>query len=144
MTEQDCCCKSSFHLATQMVKLLLTVLFSCLVIVNSARGPRRQNVCLNYSHLAFQHGHQWVAAEAARTVEVVGTVVAEMPRIKNQLKALIIVIINCFKQKRPQLTPIRLASGGYPRMELFGLSKSFLKLKWTKKSSGTNKVRLLY
>lgn len=48
-----------------------------LVIMNNALEPIYQNLCPSKSHLAFQLGHQQVAA---RTVEVVGTAVAESPK----------------------------------------------------------------
>lgn len=45
--------------------------------MNNAQEPIYQNLCPSKSHLAFQLGHQQVAA---RTVEVVGTAVAEIQK----------------------------------------------------------------
>lgn len=71
-----------------MVRLLKDVLCSSLVIMNNALEPIYQILCPSKSHLAFQLGHQQVAA---RTVEVVGTAVAEMPKVTGHLRAFTIL-----------------------------------------------------
>jgi len=71
-----------------------------------------------------------VAAEVASSVEVVG---ADVPRKKekNNSGHPLLFLLCKTTQLRRELTPIKLISGGNPRMEQFVLSKSLLKLKQT-------------